>query len=139
MRTTNIYFPRWAVALYGLLAAVLIPWIFSLAANLPSHHLARHWDALWVGFDIIMLVTLIITLAFALRRSIWLAVAATALATLFIVDAWFDTLTARPGHDQRVALGFGVLEMVLALLTYRLVYQIIQRTTKGLVSLHAED
>ncbi len=139
VQPTNIYFPKWAAILYGLLAIALVPWIFNLAETLPSRHVARHWDALWVGFDIIIYMALALTLFFAFKKSVWLAVAATALATLFIVDAWFDILTARPGNDQHVSLAFGVLEVVLAVLTYRLVYQIIHRSAKPRVNLRTED
>lgn len=124
-KIVHIKLPRWAPYLYGLIALVLVPWIYDLAANLPSRHLARHWDALWVGFDVIMLITIAITVWFMLKRKVWVVVSATALATLFIVDVWFDILTAKPGREEKEAIAFGALEIILAGLTYRLVYHII--------------
>lgn len=128
-RTKNIYLPRWVTILYTLLGLALIPWIFNLAVNLPSRHIAHHWDALWVGFDILMLIALVITIIFVIRRSVWVAISGTALATLFIVDVWFDVLTARPGHEQRVAIFFGAMEIILAALTYRLVLHVVHKST----------
>src|SRR6184192_77114 len=31
---------------------LLIPWIAYLAVSLPDHHVAGHWKAAWVGFDV---------------------------------------------------------------------------------------
>src|SRR6185312_3863053 len=128
-KAIRVYFPRWATTLYAVMAVVLIPWIFDLAANLPARHLARHWDAVWVGFDIIMLTAIILTLWFMIKRKIWVVVSGSALATLMIVDVWFDILTAKPGHEQHVAELFGILEFSLALLTYRLVFLVIHHAT----------
>ncbi len=127
--TRKIYFPKWVAILYGVLAIVLIPWIFSLAQNLPAHHLAHHWDAAWVGFDVIMLIAVALTALFIAMRKVWVVVSATALATLFIVDAWFDILTSKPGHEQKVAIVFGLLEIMLAIFTYSLVFHVIHHSS----------
>jgi uncharacterized membrane protein len=128
-KTTRVYFPKWATILYSGLAVALIPWIYDLAQNLPARHLSNHWDAVWVGFDMMMLVAIVLTIWFVLRQRIWATMAASALATLFIVDAWFDILMSRPGREQRIALFFGISEVLLALLTYRLVFLAIHHST----------
>jgi len=129
--TTPIYVPRWAIALYIILSVVSIPWIFNLAENLPTRHLVRHWDAVWVGFDAFIFVVLLLTVYFALKKLVWAALSATALATLLVVDAWFDILTARPGHQQRISILFGLSEVVLAGLTFKIIYHMIKRSTKN--------
>lgn len=126
--STNVYLPKWFIALYAVLAIVLIPWIFNLAVNLPTRHIARHWDALWVGFDFIIVIALSLTLLFAIKKQIWVTLSATSLATLFIVDAWFDILTSRPGKELRTAIVLGTLEVFLAILTLKIVYHVVQRT-----------
>jgi hypothetical protein len=98
--------PRWVIALYGASAIILIPWTYGLAKNLPSYHLAHHWDMAWVGFDIFMLILLVFTTIQAMQKTIWLAVSATSLSTLLLIDAWFDVLTSNPGHEQLTALLF---------------------------------
>jgi hypothetical protein len=128
-RVTKVYLPKWAVALYAFLAIALIPWIVDLSTILPRHHSAQNWDTLWVGFDIIMLVTILITIYLIYKRTIWVVVSASALATLFIVDVWFDVLTAKPGKELHESLGFGVIELSLAFITYRMVYKIIHNST----------
>jgi hypothetical protein len=128
-KTTHVYFPKLVIFLYGILAVALIPWIFNLAENLPTKHLAHHWDAAWVGFDVIMLVALALTVFFAVKKLLWVTLSATALATLFIVDAWFDVLTSKPGKEQKIAILLGSLEVILALFTLRLVYHVIKHST----------
>lgn len=125
----HVYFPRWAIILYGASALVLIPWIVQLARNLPARHVTGHWDLVWVGFDLIMLANLLVTLWLMFRRTVWVVVSASALATLFIIDAWFDTVASRPGKEQHQALFFGAVELVLAALTYRMVYLVVHNST----------
>jgi hypothetical protein len=61
------------------------------------------------GFDVILLVALAGTDHFALWRSRYLATAATAAATLLVVDAWFDVMTTLPGQRlEPLALAAGV-------------------------------
>jgi hypothetical protein len=129
-KTTNIYIPRWANIFYSCLAIILLPWIFNLAQSLPTRHIVRHWDAVWVGFDIMMLAAIIATVWFVIRKRIWVILTGTALATLFIVDAWFDILTSKPGQQLKVALLFGLIEVTLAILTYRFVYMVIRNLAK---------
>jgi uncharacterized membrane protein len=107
----------------------LIPWILNLAQNLPPSHLAEHWDTLWVGFDVLILISVALTAIFIIKRAIWVIMSATAVATLFIVDAWFDIMTSKPGDEQNIAIAFGVLEILLALFTYRLVFHLIHHST----------
>lgn len=129
-RNKVIYLPKWATILYAGLALILIPWIFNLAQNLPSRHLVRHWDAMWVGFDVILLLTMAITIWFVIRKRVWVILSASALATLFVVDSWFDIMSSRPGMEHNQAIFFGVLEILLAIVTFRLVYLVISRSSQ---------
>jgi hypothetical protein len=115
--------PTWVIVLYGISSLVLIPWTYNLAKNLPTFQLAHHWDLVWTGFDIFMVVLLIATTYLAIRRSIWLAVTATSLSTILVVDAWFDVLTSNAGKDQLIALGFAAfIELPLSVFTYLLAH-----------------
>jgi hypothetical protein len=127
-KTVNVYIRRRTTYFYLALAIILIPWIFNLAQTLPSRHLTKHWDALWVGFDILLLVAILLTVYMMLKKTVWLVVSASGLATLFIVDVWFDVVTARPGKEQKEAYFFGVIEIALALLTYRMVYHVLHHS-----------
>lgn len=127
--TKHIYISRFWVVLYAILAIILVPWVFNLAQSLPEHHTAHHWDAVWAGFDSMMVLMMALTVYFAVKRQVWVVISTTALATLFVVDAWFDILTAKPGHEQRVALFFGAIEVALAVLTFKLVHHVVKHST----------
>jgi hypothetical protein len=90
---------RWTGPLFALFSLVLIPWTIYLAGSLPSEQVSTNYDAAWTGFDVLLALTLVSTAYFALRRSRYLATAATATATLLVVDAWFDVLTT-PGVQR---------------------------------------
>lgn len=125
----HIYIRRRTIYIYSALAIALVPWIIILAEYLPNRHVARHWDALWVGFDTIMLAAIVLTVWFMFKRTIWVVVSASALATLFLVDVWFDVLTAKPGKEQKEALYLGIIEIFLSFLTYRMVFRLVHHAS----------
>ena len=84
---------RWAGPLFALFSLILLPWTVYLGETLPSRQLSPNYDTAWAGFDVILVMALASTAYFALRRSRYLSTAATATATLLVVDAWFDVLT----------------------------------------------
>ena len=94
--TDNARVVRWAGPLFTLFAVVMLPWTAYIAATLPSRQVSPHNDVAWAGFDVLLLVALAATGYTALRRSRYLATAATATAVLLVVDAWFDVVTT-PG------------------------------------------
>ena len=87
------------VAVMVLGAAVLGPWIGYLAATLPRVYVARHWDAAWVGFDLVLLGLIASTAVMGYLRRQLFVLTAFAAGVLLVCDAWFDVLTAH-GDDQ---------------------------------------
>jgi len=113
--------PRWVVPLFGVAALLLVPWVILLIVALPSAHRAAHWDIAWAGFDVGLALLLLTVAVVAWRRSPWLEGAATATATLLVVDAWFDILTASTGTELVVAVTEAAfVELPLAVLCLRL-------------------
>jgi hypothetical protein len=105
---------RWAGPAFAVFSLILLPWIVYLGHSLPSRQVSPDYDVAWVGFDVILLVAVASTGYFALRRSRYLAAAATATATLLVVDAWFDVMTSPPGQRlESVALA-ALIELPLA-------------------------
>ena len=90
---------RWTGPLFAVFSLILLPWTIYIAGSLPSRQVSTNNDAAWAGFDVLLMLTLASTAYFALRRSRYLATAATATATLLVVDAWFDILTT-PGVQR---------------------------------------
>jgi hypothetical protein len=97
--TDEIRVVRWIGRLFALFSLLMLPWTVYLARSLPSQQVSTHYDAAWAGFDVMLALALAGTAYFALRRPGYLAIAASATATLLVVDAWFDILTT-PGVQR---------------------------------------
>lgn len=117
---------RWYRMEHVLVACglALLPWLVVLADSLPTAAMASNWRTLWIGLDAAEAVALIVTGLLAVRGHRLHTLTATAAATLLVVDAWFDTMTATPGVDQvsaaAMALGAELpLAVVCVVLTAR--------------------
>ena len=89
---------RWTGPLFALFSLILLPWTIYLTGSLPARQVSANYDAAWAGFDVMLMLALGSTAFFALRRSRYLAPAASATAALLLVDAWFDVLTSPAGQ-----------------------------------------
>ena len=85
---------NWPAVVLAIAAVVLIPWAIALGQMLPSRHVARHWDAAWTGFDVILAFSLLATAWAAFRRQELVRSLAAVSGTLLVCDAWFDVTTA---------------------------------------------
>jgi hypothetical protein len=94
----------WVSVLFAAAALILVPWVVFLVHALPSDHRSAHWDVAWGGFDTALALLLVGVAVAAWRRSPWLEGAATAAATLLLVDAWFDILTASSRSELVTAI-----------------------------------
>ncbi len=117
--------PRWSsnriAVIYLVLALLLVPWLVLLAIELPDRQLNPHYRLAWVGFDLMLLLTLSRTAWLAWRRSPNLVIVAAVTATLLIVDAWFDITTAGSDRERYFAVATAALvELPLAAFSMRL-------------------
>ncbi|MFI5240636.1 MAG: hypothetical protein ACHQUB_02920 [Candidatus Saccharimonadia bacterium] len=132
-RFHHLRIPPWLAMLYGILAALLIPWTITLSYALPYRHVSSHWDVAWVGFDILLLLAIALTAYFAVYRSGWIVLSAMATSTLLFVDAWLDIWTSRPGSQMQLAIAMAIfVEIPLALISFWLA----ERTGRQLISRH---
>jgi hypothetical protein len=107
----------WVPAVLAIFALGLLPWTFLYIAALPTHHETRHWDVIWIGFDLVIAAMLATTALAARYGRAWLPAAAAATAALLVADAWFDLGTAHSGRPLIVAgLEAGLAELPLAIL-----------------------
>ena len=112
---------RWPAAILAAAALVLIPWTIALGQMLPSRHVANHWDAAWVGFDVLLAISLLATAYASLRRRDLARGLAAVSGTMLLCDAWFDVLTASTGTDLEVAILLAVFgELPLATVCFLL-------------------
>ena len=99
---------RRTALLYSTGAVLLVPWTVYLAVTLPRRDLATHYRVAWVGFDTLLVVAIVLTAYFAFRMDDRVQLPAMATATLLIVDAWFDVLTAGRRVDAYQAIATAV-------------------------------
>ena len=90
---------KWVLLVLGGFAVVLFPWTAYLAYALPDRHLTPHWSIAWAGFDLMMAAGALATVVSILRRSRYLAMAASITGAFLLCDAWFDLITSRPGSE----------------------------------------
>jgi hypothetical protein len=130
----------WAGPAFILFSVVLVPWTVFLGFELPDRQESSHYNIAWVGFDVMLLVVLAATGFFALRRSHFLALGATAAATLLVVDAWFDVMTSPPGGQFLESLASAVLiELPLAAVCGWLAYHTEHLEEERVVLLFGRD
>lgn len=91
---------RHVVAVLLCCAAALIPWIIYLAVTMEAGETTvRRWGVAWVDLDVAEVIGLVSLALLVRRQDIRASPVAAATGTLFLVDAWFDTVTAHPGID----------------------------------------
>lgn len=109
--------PWWVGPAFAVLAVGTVPWVVFLAATLPRHATLAHYRGVWVGFDIGLVGVLATTAVLALRGRPQVALAATAAATMLLVDAWFDVMTTPGGSGLVVSVLLALcVEIPLALI-----------------------
>jgi hypothetical protein len=79
-------------------AVALLPWTVYLALTLPESYTAQHWQATWVGFDVLLLAFMIATAVLGFAQHHLLTLFAFTTGVLLSCDAWFDVLTAVLGE-----------------------------------------
>jgi hypothetical protein len=118
---------RWAAPLFAICAIILAPWIVIAGLTLPSRQVSENFDVSWAGYDVILLIGLVLTAVFAVRSSRYLPITASASGALLIADAWFDVMTSPAGWQLAQAIAMCVLvELPLAFVCFWL-------------AVHAED
>ena len=125
----HLKIPAWAAVLYIAGSTVVLPWTIYLDQSLPTHHLFRHWDIAWVGLDVGLFISLLLTGILAFKRSLYLILAAMATGSLLLVDAWFDMMGAHPGRELVGAILAAILlELPLTALSFYLAFHALQKT-----------
>jgi hypothetical protein len=117
----------WVVRFLAACCLGLVPWTIGLALSLPRSYLIGNWPLAWVGFDVILLVSLG-TSALALWRRRLLAIPASLItAALLLCDAWFDIVTAHGGRCLLLSVATALLAEIpiaalLGLTSIRMLY-----------------
>jgi hypothetical protein len=115
--------PRWVGPVFFTLGALSVPWIVLLWLRLPTRDISAHYRLAWVGFDILLAVALLRTGWVAWRGRDHVELPAVCAATLLVVDAWFDIVTASNRNAFSLAVFTALLvELPLAALCIWITY-----------------
>ena len=106
------------------MSIILVPWVIYLAITLPTKHITKHYDLSWVGFDIGVMLSLLVTGMLAKVRSPAVSLSASSTATFLLVDAWFDLVTSTPGKELNEAIVLALfVEIPMALISFFIAYR----------------
>jgi hypothetical protein len=106
--------PRWVAPVFAVLGAATVPWTVYLSLTLPLQARTHHYRLGWVGFDVLLAAALLATAYAAWRGRPLVGPLAASVATMLIVDAWFDTtLSGRHALAQAVVSAV-LIELPLA-------------------------
>jgi hypothetical protein len=108
---------RRVALVYAAGAVLLVGWAAYLGDSLPDRNVAQHWNAAWVGLDLLIVLALGNTAWRAFRADGSVVIPAAATAALLVADAWMDVTTAtRADLWQSLLLALAV-ELPLAALS----------------------
>ena len=110
---------RPALLVAAVCCVFLAGWIVVLAATLPHRFDAHHWRAVWVNFDILLLMAFVAT-AWAIWRQRQVLILLLAITgTMLCCDAWFDVGTSLATSGIWISLASAVFaELPLAFLAF---------------------
>jgi hypothetical protein len=106
--------PRWVAPVFAVLGTATVPWTVYLAMTLPDHSRTHNYRAAWVGFDILLVVVLLLTAYVAWRGRPLVGLLAASAATMLVVDAWFDVTTSNRFELPGALLSAALVELPLA-------------------------
>jgi hypothetical protein len=122
---------KWDLLLVAIAAGclVLAAWTAYLGLTLPRFYRTGSWRGAWVGFDIALLATFVVTGWAAWRRRQVLILSLIVLATLLICDAWFDVVLDHrtPGFYESLASAL-LVELPLAVVAIGMARRLLRRT-----------
>lgn len=128
MPRPNPHMRRRVIETLMIACIALCAWIIVLGFTLPRRYDAAHWNLAWVGFDVALLVGLVLTAWAAWRRRATIVLFATATATLMLADAWFDVTTARSRDLWVSALQAIFIEVPFAIFLLYVVIRVVSFT-----------
>lgn len=114
---------RSALLAHGFFAAAvaIVPWTVYLAVTLPKHYSAHFYWFGWTGFDVALVVALVITGRALRHGDVSVHRYASVVATMLVVDAWFNVLNANTRADRLAAVAMAALvELPLAFVCWRI-------------------
>ena len=131
----NARVARWTGPAFALFSLVLLPWTIYLGTRFLLGKSPRTTTSRGQASTSCCWRCWPARAFFALRRSRYLATAATATATLLVVDVWFDVMTSPPGQVLESVVLAMLIELPLAAVCVGLSYHTQQLAERRVVLL----
>ncbi len=131
---------RWMVLLItGGGSLLLFPWVVYLSDVLPTAEYGGAWRLAWVGFDVMLALTLAGTALLVWGRRSLAVVGLTASSALLALDAWFDVCLSWGTSEQWTAIiTAAVINVPVSVILAGAVLTMMRRTTVVIRQLRGE-
>jgi hypothetical protein len=130
---------RLVLAIGGVGALFLLPWLVFLSATLPATSSGGAWRAVWVGFDVALVVAFVATvLTVWLRRQV-AVIALVVTSTLLICDVWFDVCLSWGTADHWGSIAAAIVELPVAILLATSAARLMRRSFTVIAQLRGQD
>ena len=104
------------LAVGGVGALFLLPWLVFLSATLPATSSGGAWRTVWVGFDVALVAAFVATvLTVWLRRQV-AVIALVITSTLLACDVWFDICLSWGTAEHWGSIAAALVELPVAIL-----------------------
>jgi len=130
---------RAVLAVGGVGAVFLLPWLIYLSVTLPATSSGGAWRTVWVGFDAALAAAFVATvLAVWLRRQVAL-IALTITSTLLMCDAWFDVCLSWGTDEHWGSIATALVELPVAILLATSAARLMRRSFTVIAQLRGQD
>jgi len=127
------------LAVGGVGALFLLPWLAFLSATLPATSSGGAWRTVWVGFDVALASAFVATvLTVWLRRQI-AVIALVITSTLLTCDVWFDVCLSWGTAEHWGSIVAAVVELPVAILLATSAALLMRRSFSVIAQLRGQD
>src|SRR5665648_1140182 len=130
---------RLVLAVGGVGALFLLPWLVFLSATLPATSSGGSWRAVWVGFDIALVAAFVTTvLTVWLRRQVAI-IALVITSTLLTCDVWFDVCLSWGTTEPWGSVAAAAVDLPVAILLATSAALLTRRSFTVIAQLRGQD
>jgi hypothetical protein len=127
------------LAVGGVGALFLLPWLAFLSATLPSTSSGGAWRTVWVGFDVALVAAFVATvLTIWLRRQV-AVIALVITSTLVTCDVWFDVCLSWGTAEHWGSIAAALVELPVAILLATSAALLMRRSFTVIAQLRGQD
>ena len=130
---------RLVLTVGGAGSLFLLPWLVFLSATLPATSSGGAWRAVWVGFDVALVVAFVVTVLTVWRRRQVAVIALVITSTLLTCDAWFDVCLSWGTAEHWGSVAAALVELPVAFLLATSAALLMRRSFTVIAQLRGQD